>query len=254
MNAPQRTASFKKIKPRRAFEEICEIIRDQLSAGILRPGDKLPPERELALQLGVGRNAVREALRSLEFAGVIVLRKGTKGGAFVREGDPGTMTQVLQDLMNLGSISLAELIEARLHIQDVVVRLAALRATQADFDALERNIVRTEEATLAGDFLTRIECSQEFYRILSSATQNQALYLIVESLTEILMRYLRASAAAGARTQPNLVRTRRKFLKLLSARDAEGAAREMTKHLQSVHRLLTGGTSAPATGKVAELS
>jgi GntR family transcriptional repressor for pyruvate dehydrogenase complex len=251
VDALPRTASFRKIKPRRAFEEICESIRDQLSAGVLRPGDKLPPERELSLQLGVGRNAVREALRSLEFAGIVVLRKGTKGGAFIREGDPGAMTQVLQDLMHLGSISLDELMEARLHIQDAVVRLAAVRASQTDFDALERNIAKTEQATLDNDFLARIECSREFYRILASATHNQALCLIVESLTEILMRYLRASAAAGVRTQPNLTRTRRKFLKLLASRDAEAAAKEMQKHLQSVHRLLTRGANPPAPAEPA---
>ena len=240
MNAPQRTASFKKIKPRRAFEEICETIRDQLSAGILRPGDKLPPERELALQLGVGRNAVREAMRSLEFAGVLELRKGTKGGAFIRQGDPGAMTQVLQDLMHLGSISLDELTEARLHILEVVVGLACDRATKADLQALRDNVDMTERVTVAGDYLARLDCSQEFYRLLSVATKNQALCVLVESLTEVLMKYLRASVAAGARVHRDLIPTRRHFLDLVAARDTENAIREMRKHLQAVHRLLTG--------------
>lgn len=253
MNAPRPTVLFERIRPRRAFEEICERIRDQLSAGGLKPGDKLPPERELALQLGVGRNAVREALRSLEFAGIVVLRKGTKGGAFIRQGDPGAMTQVLQDLMHLGSISLSELTEARLHIQDVVVRLACERATQADLDALESNIERTEQVSLKNDFLARIECSRDFYRLLAAATQNQALCLIVESLTEILMKYLRASVAAGARTQPDLVKTRRRFLDLLAARDADSAARQMRSHLQSVHRLLTGVATGVANGGAGDL-
>ena len=64
---------------RRTFEEICERIREQLALGVLKPGDKLPRERDLAEQLGVSRNVLREALRSLEMAGLLRLQKGVKG-------------------------------------------------------------------------------------------------------------------------------------------------------------------------------
>jgi DNA-binding GntR family transcriptional regulator len=100
---------FRPIHTRRAFEEICERIREQLDLGVLKPGDKLPPERDLAQQLGVSRNVLREALRSLEMAGVLRLRKGVKGGAFVREGDTGRMNLVMRDMLSLGTISVREL-------------------------------------------------------------------------------------------------------------------------------------------------
>src|SRR5689334_11124463 len=121
--------TFEPIHTRRAFEEICHRIRAQIAAGTLRPGDKLPPERDLALQLGVGRNALREALRSLEIAGVVRLQKGVKGGAFIQSGDARRMNDVVRDMLSLGSISVAELAEARVHTQDLVVRLACERAT-----------------------------------------------------------------------------------------------------------------------------
>ena len=238
MNAPQAPLVFEPIRQRRAFEEICERIRDQLAAGALKPGDKLPPERELAKQLGVGRSALREALRSLEFAGIVRLQKGVKGGAFIRQGDPGGMRQVVEDMMNLGSITLDELTEARLYIQDVVVRLACERATEADLEAIRRNIDKTEEMTRTGRFLERVECSREFYRLLAAATHNQVVSMIVESLTDILMKFIRVRVKAGGKSQPRLVETRRQFLKTLSARNAEKAAREMSAHLASVHRLL----------------
>ena len=128
-NAPRAAPTFEPIRTRRAFEEICDRIRAQIAAGTLRPGDKLPPERELAEQLGVGRNALREALRSLEIAGIVRLQKGTKGGAFIQAGDASRMDEVVRDMLSLGSISVAELTEARVHIQDLVVRLACERAT-----------------------------------------------------------------------------------------------------------------------------
>ena len=229
---------FAPIHTRRAFEEICQRIREQLAAGVLKPGDKLPAERDLAQQLGVGRNALREALRSLEIAGIVRLQKGVKGGAFIREGDSGRMNQVVADMLSLGSISVEELTEARVHIQDLVVRLASTRATRADLGALEANIDRTEQMTLAGRYLDRVECSRDFYQLLAAATHNPVLSMMVHSLTEILMQFVTARVAAGGKPQPRLIEKRREFLLALRARDATRAANLMRTHLASVHRLL----------------
>lgn len=231
MNAP---AAFAPIRTRRAFEEICDRIRERIAAGELKPGDKLPAERDLAQQLGVGRNALREALRSLEIAGVVKLKKGAKGGAFIHEGDTGPMEQVVGDMLKLGSISLDELTEARLHIQDLVVRLACERASRADFDALAANIERTARLTVEGRVAERMECSREFYRLLAGAAHNGMLSMMVYSITEILMQFV----YANGRLQPRLVEKRRAFLAALRARDAELATRLMRTHLASVHRLL----------------
>src|SRR5205807_9231454 len=144
------TVKFRPIRTRRAFEEICERIREQLALGVLKPGDKLPPERDLAQQLGVSRDVLREALRSLEMAGVLRLQKGVKGGAFIQEGDTSRMNDVMRDMLSLGTISVRELSEARIHVLDLVVRLACANARQADFEALEGNIERTELATREG--------------------------------------------------------------------------------------------------------
>jgi GntR family transcriptional repressor for pyruvate dehydrogenase complex len=236
--APRAAPTFEPIHTRRAFEEVCDRIRAQIAAGKLRPGDKLPPERELALQLGVGRNALREALRSLEIAGIVRLQKGTKGGAFIQAGDTSRMDEVVRDMLSLGSISVAELTEARVHIQDLVVRLACERATAADLAALAANIDRTEEVTAAGEYLERVECSREFYRLLVAAAHNQVLTMMVRSVTEILMQFVYTRVAGGGKPQPRLVEKRREFLAALRARDAELATRLMRSHLASVHRLL----------------
>jgi GntR family transcriptional repressor for pyruvate dehydrogenase complex len=239
LEAPERAApNFAPIHTRRAFEEICERIRAQIAAGTLRPGDKLPAERELAQQLGVGRNALREALRSLEIAGILRLQKGVKGGAFIQAGDAGRMNEVVRDMLSLGSISVAELTESRVHIQDLVVRLACERATRADLDALAANIDHTEQVTAAGRYLDRVECSREFYRLLVAAAHNQVLAMMVRSITEILMQFVYTRVAAGGKPQPRLVEKRRAFLAALRARDAETATRLMRTHLASVHRLL----------------
>src|ERR1700726_2982800 len=144
---------FRPIHTRRAFEEICERIREQLALGVLKPGDKLPPERDLAQQLGVSRNVLREALRSLEMAGVLRLLKGVKGGAFIQEGDTSRMNEVMRDMLSLGTISVRELSEARIHVLDLAVRLACVNARQADFSAPEAKTERTQLAQLHGRFV-----------------------------------------------------------------------------------------------------
>jgi DNA-binding FadR family transcriptional regulator len=238
-NVPQPSAvKFRPIHTRRAFEEICERIREQLALGQLKPGDKLPPERDLAQQLGVSRNVLREALRSLEMAGVLRLQKGVKGGAFIREGDTSRMNVVMRDMLSLGTISVRELSEARIDVLDLVVRLACTHARQPDFEALEANIERTELATREGRLLDRVECSREFYKLLAASTGNKVIAMIMDSVTEIHMRFVYAKVVSSGVAMPRLAEKRRQFLSALRARNASTAARLMRAHLESVQRML----------------
>ncbi|HEY3680935.1 MAG TPA: GntR family transcriptional regulator [Bradyrhizobium sp.] len=230
--------TFRPIRTRRAFEEICERIREQLALGVLKPGDKLPPERDLAQQLGVSRNVLREALRSLEMAGILKLQKGVKGGAFIREGDTSRMNEVMRDMLSLGTISVRELSEARINVLDLVVRLACVNARQRDFEALEANIERTDVATREGRLLDRVECSREFYNLLAESTGNKVIIMIVNSVTEIHMRFVYAKVASSGAATPRLTDKRRQFLSALRARDVATAARLMRVHLESVQRML----------------
>src|ERR1700739_4799003 len=229
---------FRPIRTRRAFEEICERIREQLALGVLKPGDKLPPERDLAQQLGVSRNVLREALRSLEMAGILKLRKGVKGGAFIREGDTSRMNEVMRDMLSLGTISVRELSEARINVIDLVVRLACVNARQRDFEALEANIERTDVATREGRLLRRVEGSREFYKLLAESTGNKVIAMIVNSVTEIHMRFVYAKVASSGAATPRLTDKRRQFLSSLRARDVAAASRLMRIHLESVQRML----------------
>lgn len=230
--------TFRPIHTRRAFEEICQRIREQLALGVLKPGDKLPPERDLAQQLGVSRNVLREALRSLEMAGVLRLLKGVKGGAFIREGDTSRMNVVMRDMLSLGTISIRELSEARIDVLDLVVRLACANAGQKDFEALEQNIERTELATREGRLLDRVECSREFYKCLAVATGNKVIAMILDSVTEIHMRFVYAKVVSSGVAMPRLAERRRQFLAALRAKNAATATRVMRAHLESVQRML----------------
>jgi GntR family transcriptional repressor for pyruvate dehydrogenase complex len=235
---------FQPVHVRRAFEEICGRIREQLALGVLKPGDKLPRERDLAEQLGVSRNVLREALRSLEMAGLLRLQKGVKGGAFIQQGDMGRMNDVVRDMLSLGAISVRELSEGRIHILDLVVRLACACAQPADFQALEANIERSDLATREGRLLDRVECSREFYKLLAAATGNKVMAMIMDSVTEIHMRFVYAKVASSGVSMPQLVERRRQFLAALRARDVAAATGLMRVHLESVQRMLESDPDA----------
>jgi DNA-binding FadR family transcriptional regulator len=236
--APITAPNFRPIHTRRAFEEICERIREQLALGVLKPGDKLPPERELAQQLRVSRNVLREALRSLEMAGVLRLQKGVKGGAFIQQGDTSRMNGVMRDMLSLGTISVRELSEARVHVLDLVVRLACANARQADLDALDANVERTDRATREGRLLDRVECSREFYKLLAASTGNKVIAMIMDAVTEIHMRFVYAKVASSGVAMPRLAERRKRFLAALSERNVTSATRLMRSHLEAVQQLL----------------
>ncbi|MBN9478429.1 MAG: hypothetical protein ABS43_13670 [Bordetella sp. SCN 67-23] len=223
---------FEPIQSRRAFEVVCEQIRQLVATGKLKQGDKLPPERQLAEQLAVSRLTIREALRSLENAGLVVLLRGPKGGAFIQNGNDDKMTEVMQDMLDLGTISLTDLTEARIFILDSVVRLACERATEEDLELIAENVRSNEIALASGSREVRLEHATEFYTRLAAATKNKVMMLVVRSLTDTIKAILQRIEIYPAQ---DLAVSRRQFLQALRARDPEQAAREMHVHLQKLH-------------------
>ena len=117
------SATFEAIKRRRLSDDVSAQIQMRIASGELRSGDKLPPERELAERFGVSRGAVREALRTLERTGLVSLQAGSRGGAFIGQGNPGLIGDSFRNLYLLGSVSLDDLTEARQWLESTVVRM-----------------------------------------------------------------------------------------------------------------------------------
>jgi GntR family transcriptional repressor for pyruvate dehydrogenase complex len=237
---------FAPIRTKRVFEEICEQVRREMAAGSLRPGDKLPPERELALKLGVSRAAVREALRSLEIAGVVGLHKGARGGAFILKGDPDLVTRSIRDMFHLGRISLDNLTEARTLVMQIAMQLASERIRPTTVAALERNVDRLTMLPTSGKASERVAISAEFYRLISQATDNTVLQVIIEALTDIVLQQVEQS---NIEFFPNLIAHRRRLVEYIATGQVDEAKREMTEHLQRLRRHLMRAERSAAGNK-----
>lgn len=230
---PAAPLSFAPVRTDRTFEVVVQRIRDKLVEGELRPGDKLPPERELAKQLDVSRNVVREALRTLENAGLVRTRKGARGGAFIEEGSPTLISQALKDLVMLNAISLADLFEARILMLQMVLDVIARRGEAPDLDALERNLEETEAGVAAGDSARRVAAARDFYRGLAEMTGNRALVFTIDAQTEMIQTFLRYRVTDM--DSAGLLGSRRAFLDHLRAGRFEDAKDELAAHLERVH-------------------
>ena len=237
---------FAPIRTKRVFEEICEQVRREMAAGTLRPGDKLPPERELALKLGVSRAAVREAFRSLEIAGVVGLHKGARGGAFILKGDPDIVTRSIRDMFHLGRISLDNLTEARTLVMQLAMQLACERIRPTTLAALERNVERLTMLPVSGKAAERVAISAEFYRLISQATDNTVMQVIIEALTDIVLQQVEQS---NIEFFPNLIAHRRRLVEYIANRQVDEAKREMTEHLQRLRRHLMRAERTAADNK-----
>jgi GntR family transcriptional repressor for pyruvate dehydrogenase complex len=225
--------AFRPVATRRAFEEIASQIRGRLVRQALRPGDRLPPERELAEQFHVSRNTLREALRSLEIAGLLELKKGATGGAFIKEGGGDAAVAGLADLYHLGTINPEHLTEARIVIGTEVARLACARRTKEDLAALEANVAAAEEATVRGDVANRALVNYEFHRLLARAARNPVLTILTDALMEMTRHFVES---VGYMPNKYVMPSRHRLLACLRAKDGDSAAKEMESLLKRLQR------------------
>ena len=179
---------FNPVRTRRTFEEAAEQIADKVRAGELRIGDKLPPERDLALQMEISRPTLREAVKVLVDAGMLEVRRGPGGGMFVASDVvPVDLVRRVSEL-RLGEAQ--GVLEARRLIEPQVARLAHERATEEDLAPLERTIevMRTivERGYRPEDEDRFLQLDVQFHLALARAAGNPTL----ETLLRIVFRQL----------------------------------------------------------------
>jgi GntR family transcriptional repressor for pyruvate dehydrogenase complex len=228
------TPGFKRVNTRRTFEEVTEQVRDLLLGGTLGPGDRLPAERELAKMLGVGRPALREALRGLEATGLIELRKGKFGGAFVCKGKPDIVSARMSDMLRLGNVSIEELFEVRVWIETGMVRAACAHRTTDDLTALGDNVRLAEEKHLQGRYDERTAANIDFHRLLARAAHNPVAELIIQGLAKALHGLISRFGSGISRSN---FRYRHDLIEALRKRDERAAVLAISRVIKSAEQM-----------------
>lgn len=227
-------APFQPARKTRSFEDVAEQIRAQLATGRYVSGQRLATERELSEHFKVSRNTLREALRSLENAGLLITKKGAGGGAYVAKASAGPIVAGLQNMMHLGSIEPAELLQARIWFESATIRAAALLVRPDELEAMTANIDQAAQATQHGDFEARIRINIDFHRMIARATRNTVAITLMEALLQATYQMLQQ---VGPYDNGFVPAARRRFMKHFSARDGEAAAAEMERQLTRLQKI-----------------
>jgi len=175
---------------------IMNMVTDYLLSGTLRPGDKLPTESELARQLGVGRNSVREAMKMLSSLGVIEIKRGV--GTFIAESISPSMVNPLILGLVFDQGTSQDLIELRLLIDTGVADLAMQKATTEDIEKLERANRRLKSAaeTLGDDSNSLRDLDLNFHMTLLEVTRNRLVAKLGRAIYTLFMASIEKSVKA----------------------------------------------------------
>jgi len=230
-----------------AAAQVIDHVRREIEAGRLGPGDRLPPERELAQQMGVSRPSLRSGLRTLHAMGIITSRRGA--GTFIVEGPPQLGTAPLQFLAALHGFTLEQMYEARRMLEVGAAGLAAERATGDQLAAMADEITGMY-ATLE-DPQAFLRHDLGFHRAVAAGSGNPILAAIIGTLTEIIWETGRLNM--GGVSLRESAEVHRGIYEAIRARSPERARREMTRHLERARweQVEEHPTGAPAgTGQV----
>lgn len=227
--------NFEPLKTKRTFELIVDLLKERIFCGDFKIGDRLPPERELAAALGVGRPSVREAYRVLELLGILEIRKGNEGGAFIRELSPQSASKTITDLWRMKNVTLAALAQSRLIIEIGLVRDVVRRVTPRDLAQLENIIANNETAVENGEIPSRF--SLDLHLELARISGNPVMVMVLSSILDLMWLFL-------THTKPNVqialqdLEEHRRIVEALREKDADRLKLLLDRHLQGSRQRL----------------
>jgi GntR family transcriptional regulator, transcriptional repressor for pyruvate dehydrogenase complex len=233
---------YQAVSTNRMSEAIVDQIRGLIRDARLRPGDRLPSERDLGERTGVSRVTVREALRVLEASGLIEIRVGAKGGAFVTAPSTAKIGTGLADLITLSPLTATEITEARRVFEMGIVPLVVERATEQDITELREMVKQHQAALRDGEYTMPL--SAAFHVRFAASTHNTAVEMLVRSFHGPLLMSLREAQVAAPLMGHKGTAEHRELVEAVAARDAERAQEIMRRHLRRTARRVAKVQSA----------
>jgi GntR family transcriptional regulator, transcriptional repressor for pyruvate dehydrogenase complex len=209
-------------------DQIVERITAFILGERLRPGDKLPSERELMARLGVGRSSLREAIKTLSAIGIVDVQIGD--GMYVGSGQTAVLTKPLSWGLLIGEHNIREVIEARRAVETELCALAALRATPEDLNAIEEHFAAMESGRDDPETFTRAD--QEFHLAIARAARNGVLYHVLDTLRHVVRVWIYKTFSEGGDHHAGFPE-HSAIIAALRAHDPVAAREVMGRHLDA---------------------
>ncbi|HME91309.1 MAG TPA: FadR/GntR family transcriptional regulator [Myxococcaceae bacterium] len=226
-------AEFQAVRRARRYEHVAEQIQRLVTRGVLKPGDHLPSERELATKFGVSRSSIRDAIRTLEVIGIVESQQGK--GTVVRDLSADSLVVPLSSALVHKRHLVAELLDVRNMIEPALAARAAANATKEEVAKLEEILRRQREKMRRGE--QTIEEDSQFHYAIALASRNS----VVLSVLDVLMDLMRESRARSLQLKGRRERSyegHRRILNAIKRGDAAAAAAAAKKHLKGIEEVV----------------
>jgi len=224
---------FETVKANRISQNIVEQIRSAILARELKLGDQLPPEKDFAKHFGVSKSSLREAYRVLEAFGLLEIRQGMSGGAFIKEVDLATVKTCLVNYFFFQNPGISTYTQIRTFIEPQVVKICAEKITAEDIEYLENNILAMEQEPEGKRFVSDLDIA--FHKKLVDITGNEIISLIVESIQTALINIKRIVHTDEQFLQM-VCNDHKKIVSALREHDPEKAGNAMLEHINKVEK------------------
>jgi len=235
---------FKPVPTDRISNLVIEQIKEAVFQKRLKPGDKLPSERQLMDQFKTSRVTIREALRSLEHFGIIEIKRGVDGGAFIRDPNTKLITNFLQDMFLMGKIKISDMTEARLAIEPYSVRLATERMTEDALNKISQNIQEAKECLEKDNKEDARLSNLEFHRLIAQTSQNPVIIFMMDSIMDIMENNI-SSIPLSIKTVEKTIQYHNKIYLTLKGKNANRAQDLMLEHIGEIQKALEGLDKSP---------
>jgi GntR family transcriptional repressor for pyruvate dehydrogenase complex len=231
------------VRRSRISQQIVVQLFQMIRQGHLRPGDRLPSERELSEQLKVSRASLREALRSLEIAGIVAIKQG--GGTYVRDGFDDGILSPLSLVLDASTDLVGNLWEVRSIFEPAVASRAAIRAQHDDLTGLEQ-IVEEQHEFLQREMPNEawLASDRAFHVAVARASHNEVSVRVIRLINELLQEGRRHFATRADRRERAYIWHREIFMRIRDGKPQQ-AREAMLEHLRDVEEVIVGEVIAP---------
>jgi GntR family transcriptional regulator, transcriptional repressor for pyruvate dehydrogenase complex len=223
---------FEFIRKDKIGQEVARRI-EKLIAEELKPGDKVPPERQLAEMFNVSRSSIRDGIHTLEIAGLLERRQGA--GTVVREVSISTVANPLSSVLVGKRQLVSELLDVRKMLEPGLAARAAANATVDDLGEMEEILRRQREKVARGE--PTIDEDSEFHYAIALAANNSVILKVLDVLMDLLRDTRERSLQVEGRLQKSFA-GHRQILSALKRRDPEAAEKAMRRHLQDIEEIV----------------
>lgn len=229
---------FKPIRPKKISEEIVEQIKELISAGDLKPGEKIPSERDLAVMLGVSRPSVREAIMVLDAMGLVEARQG--GGTYVRSLTSAALSDPLTALVEENPALLHALVEVRMGLETWSAHLAAARATDEDIQRMRDLLAIMEKQAAQGGWDAEVD--SQFHYAITAATHNTLQMHVLNTIHSLFHKTIQVALTEFYRKAGMvelLLDQHRAIYQAIAERDPDKARDAMFRHISLVEEKMS---------------